>query len=592
MIREREVNNWGMGMALTLRQKLIILYFLTVSVPLVVLILILPYFYQNLFDRQTSELYEGTLTSLTSNVEMYLDELERVTITPYLINDVMVGMKLKASNRYDEASEYSKHMAERSLRFTLPNQLRNTRKEILGTILVLADGSVYPINNSNLTAAEPIPDFPYEQQDWYRKAVEQDGKVVYISSHPQDYFGSDRKVFSVARLLKDPDSGKPLGVIMADAENIILENIVKSVHFNVTTIVAILDENKKPLFVNQPLDDSMLAQLAAGEETITGPDDTYRAVVKTMDTSGWSIAVLFSNREFQSKLTWIYRVGALFAAGGIVFTMLLNLALTRWIVHPFKDMVRLMKKVKHGDLDQQFNIRGRDEIAQLGSALNSMIAQLKDLIDREFRAELGKRNAEFRALQSQIQPHFLYNTLNGLIGLNRSGQHRLLEKAILSLSGMLRYTLEHEDTTTLAHEMAFLQQYCELQKLRFGERLEYRLEYEPALAECQLPKLVLQPLIENALIHGIEPLSTSGKLLVRAERRMAGEHKDEPWLYLRIEDNGVGFDHTASEEGVGIANVRERLVLFDSRASLEVRGAKDKGTVAEMWIPAREVSFR
>jgi len=205
---------------------------------------------------------------------------------------------------------------------------------------------------------------------------------------------------------------------------------------------------------------------------------------------------------------------------------------------------------------------------------------------------LGKRNAEFRALQSQIQPHFLYNTLNGLIGLNRSGQQRLLEKAILSLSGMLRYTLEHEDMTTLADEMVFLKQYCELQKLRFGDRLEYDFDLQPEAASCQLPKLVLQPIVENAIIHGIEPLGTTGKLTVRAEQRTDAVDNDNRLVYIRIEDNGTGFDRGLKQEGVGIANVRERLYLFDRSSRLDVNTVTGKGTVVEIWIPAKEMNYR
>ncbi|OUM95103.1 MAG: hypothetical protein A9Z00_12325 [Thermobacillus sp. ZCTH02-B1] len=576
-------------MTLTLRQKLVVLYLLTVAVPLVVMIAILPAYYRDLFNRQTSELYEGTLSSLTSNVEIYLDELERLTIMPYLSNDVMVAMKLRADGRFDEASEYSRHLAERALRFTLPNQLRQTRNDILGTILVLADGSVYSVNNTN-QPVEPDPDYPYERQEWYRKAVEHDGRVAYISSHPQDYFGSDRQVFSVARLLKDPDSGRPLGVMMADADNIILENIIRNVRFNVTTIVAVLDENNRPLYANRPLTDAMLAQLAEGRQTVAGPDDTYRTVVKTVEKSGWKIAVLFSNREFQSKLAWLYRIGLLFAAGGVLLTLLLHVSLTRWIVRPFTDMVRVMKKVQHGDLDQQIDIRGRDEIAQLGSALNIMISRLKELIDREYRAELGKRNAEFRALQSQIHPHFLYNTLNGLIGLNRSGQHRQLEKAILSLSGMLRYTLEQADTSTLGREMDFLGAYLELQQLRFGNRLAYDLAYDPELADFRLPKLLLQPLVENAVIHGIEPLDRQGRLTIRAERVTEPDGAGGSWVRIRIEDDGAGFDIATSGEGVGVANVRERLGLFNREAKLMLRSVPGKGTTTELRIPAGEVT--
>jgi two-component system sensor histidine kinase YesM len=358
----------------------------------------------------------------------------------------------------------------------------------------------------------------------------------------------------------------------------------------VTTVVAVLDENNRPLYASRPLTDAMLAQLAKGRRTVTGPDDTYRAVVKTMEKSGWSIAVLFSNREFQSKLAWIYRIGLLFAAGGALLTLLLNVSLTRWIVRPFTDMVRVMKKVQHGDLDQRIAIRGRDEIAQLGSALNIMISRLRELIDREYRAELGKRNAEFRALQSQIHPHFLYNTLNGLIGLNRSGQGQLLEHAILSLSGMLRYTLEQSDTSTLGREMEFLEAYCGLQKLRFGDRLEFSIECPPDLADFRLPKLLLQPLVENAVIHGIEPLDRPGRLLVRAERRTGAEVGPGSWLHIRIEDNGAGFDAESSGGGVGIANVRERLLLFNREAKLRLRSSPGEGTTAELWIPAGEVN--
>jgi two-component system sensor histidine kinase YesM len=501
----------------------------------------------------------------------------------------MIGLKLKASPHYPEASDYSKYMAERAIRYMLPMQLRNTRQNILGTIILPMDGSVYQINAMDRSPL--VPDFPYSQQDWYAKAFEKDGNVAYISSHPQNYLEMDaaKQVFSVARLLKDPDSGRPLGVIMTDVANVVLANIIRENSFNTTTIVAMFDEDHKLLYTNHPLKPELMSQFFAGKTTVSGDGDSYRAVMKTMPKSGWSMVVLFSDQEFQSQLKWIYRMGALFAAGGILVTMFLNISLTNWIVKPFRKMVHVMKKVQRGDLDQRLTIHGKDEIAQLGMTLNTMISQLQELIDREFRAVLGQRNAEYRALQSQIQPHFLYNTLNGFVGLNRSGQHRLLEKCILSLSSMLRYTLEHGDMTTLREEMNFLEQYCELQRLRFQDRLTVDIGYDSDMGEIRLPKLLLQPLVENAIIHGIEPQSGAGKVEIMA-RRVRSESLEADRILIRILDNGVGFKSDDALQGVGLHNVRERLALFSKEAQLHMHSTIGVGTKIEIRIPIKDVS--
>lgn len=575
-----------MRLAFSMRFKLIILYLLTVLVPVVIIIFIFPYYFNNKFTEQTTMLSEGTLTSITRNVEMYLDDLERLTIKPYLNDDVMIALKLKASDQYEQSSEYARFMAEKSLRTNLPRQLKNTRKDILGTILLPQDGSIYIL--STVDRSIPVPDFPYQQQDWYQKAWKQDGRIAYISSHPQDYLQIDdlsKQVFSVARLLKDPDSGKPLGVIMTDAANIILENIIGEVKFNVRTIVAVLDENNKPIYSNQPLSDTLRYQLGKGQDKVEDENDTYRVVVKTMQKSGWRIAVLFSDSEFQSQLTWVYIIGAIFAGVGVLLTLFLNISLTHWIVNPFRQMVHIMKKVQRGDLDQRLTIRGKDEIAQLGFTLNNMIIQLKELIDREYRAVLGQRNAEYRALQSQIQPHFLYNTLNGFVGLNRSGQSMVLEKAILSLSSMMRYTLEHQDVTTVKAEMAFLQKYCELQQIRFQEKLHVHMGCDPRMEELHIPKLLLQPLVENAIIHGIEPLKGKGSLSIQVHLQ---EDRNERWLHINIEDNGVGFDLKEMVNSVGITNVRERLFIFDKDAAFTIQSTIGKGTKAEILMPWKD----
>jgi two-component system sensor histidine kinase YesM len=279
----------------------------------------------------------------------------------------------------------------------------------------------------------------------------------------------------------------------------------------------------------------------------------------------------------------LYLAGFLFALGGLFLTYSLFYTLSRWIVNPFQQMITVMKKVQRGDMQSRFISHGKDEIAELGDALNNMIVQLGELIEREYKAAINQRNAEYMALQSQIQPHFLYNTLNSFIALNRMGERASLEKAIYSLSNMLRYTLGPGDWATVEDEFQFLQRYCDLQRLRFQERLTVDVHYQSEVSRLRIPKLLLQPLIENALIHGIEPLTRSCRLVVRARLEQDGQ----PTLEMSVYDDGAGFNlqDTGSKRCIGLANVRERLKMAHPASSFSMTSTLSAGTEIRIAIP-------
>jgi len=201
----------------------------------------------------------------------------------------------------------------------------------------------------------------------------------------------------------------------------------------------------------------------------------------------------------------------------------------------------------------------------------------------KYKELLERREAEYEALQSQIQPHFLYNLLNDLIGLNRMGDRKSLEGALFSLKDMLRYTLEQNDWSTVAEELRFVRKYCELQKVRFQERLSVDIHCEEAAASFSIPKLILQPLVENAVIHGIEPLGGPGKLRVSARHI---QKNGASGVGILVVDNGVGFsveDHP--EDGrIGLRNVKERLLMAFPHALLKVDSEPGKGTRITMDI--------
>lgn len=191
--------------------------------------------------------------------------------------------------------------------------------------------------------------------------------------------------------------------------------------------------------------------------------------------------------------------------------------------------------------------------------------------------------ARLRALQAQLQPHFLFNTLNGIATLLRRDP-ATAEEMLLSLSELLRISLSssHRQEIPLREELDFLGRYLAIQRMRFGDRLQVAQEIEASAMDCLVPALLLQPLVENAIRHGLEPSGQPGKLRIAAARE--GE-----WLRLTLEDNGIGLPPGGrNRAGVGLANVRERLATLHGAAQeFDVANRPEGGVVVNIRLPAR-----
>jgi two-component system sensor histidine kinase YesM len=314
--------------------------------------------------------------------------------------------------------------------------------------------------------------------------------------------------------------------------------------------------------------------------------DSYVPVSTVISPAGWRLVVFLSNAEVVAKTRWIYITGILFAVSGLALTLLLFFILSRWVGHPFQEMITVMNQVQTGNLGARFKVSGNHgEIAELGKALNNMIERLNELIEREYKAVINQRNAEYRALQSQIQPHFLYNTLNSFLGLNRLNDMVGLEKAILALGGMLHYILEGDDWVALHEEIMFIQRYCELQSLRFRDRLTSQIRCDERAKEIKIPKLLLQPLVENAMIHGIEPAGRPCTMIVDVE---LSQDDSNPWVCISIQDDGQGFDSQAlvEKKGLGLTNVRDRLRIAFPEGEISVSSQVNCGTKVMIKFPA------
>jgi two-component system, sensor histidine kinase YesM len=240
-----------------------------------------------------------------------------------------------------------------------------------------------------------------------------------------------------------------------------------------------------------------------------------------------------------------------------------------------------------------------DEITELGMSFNIMIGKIRELLDSKIKEQENLKKAELRALQAQINPHFLYNTLDTIVWMAESKKTDQVIEIVTALSSFFRISLSKgKDWITIGEEIERTRSYLTIQKMRYRDIMDYEIKVDEGVLDYTILKLILQPLVENALYHGVKNKRQGGTIIVRAKR------KDENEILLEVEDNGIGFtpeklamiqeelnDDSGEiklESGFGIGNVNKRIKLYYGKQyGLSIKSEHYAGTRVTLVIPAR-----
>lgn len=279
----------------------------------------------------------------------------------------------------------------------------------------------------------------------------------------------------------------------------------------------------------------------------------------------------------------------------VILTIIVTYLITSGILRPVKMLYDATQRVSEGDLGARADIHSKDEIEILASGFNNMAENMQALIQKTKEDEQKMRQLDLRLLQEQINPHFLYNTLDTIVWLIECNQADEAVNMVVTLSDFFRLVLSRgKEIISLREEERHIRSYLEIQEVRYRDILEYDIQIDPALYDYQILKLSLQPLVENALYHGIKYKRAKGYIHISGEK--AGDV-----LHLTVRDDGIGMGEAELEElrkelkrpcretekGFGLANVNERIrMYFGSDYGMKVDSEKGKGTVVELTIPA------
>lgn len=465
------------------------------------------------------------------------------------------------------------------------------------------DTEPFAANQAGLTTGMKFSNFIHTS--YYREAIEASGSPTFGLSRPTDgiFVGDHYHKIVLSRIIKNVYTLKPAGlaVIGVDAAKIgsqYLDNSEDDVDmFVIDREGLIITASNREWIGKRDIDLPYFADNDPSltvEKRLDSTANHKQWIISHLqsETTGWYVVVVHSKRQLVKELGQILQVTMTIAVLCLVLSLMVTWLAAAAITKPLKKLSRSMRKLQTGDFSQRVFFEGNDEIGLLGHGYNLMVQRIKELINDVYASSLKQKEAELKTLQAQIRPHFLYNTLNTICWEAEKKGDKEIADMVYSLSQVFRLSLnDGRDTFTLEQEVELVRNYLFLQKNRFRERFEFEISLDESIKNYTVPKLLLQPLAENAVIHGIEPLSGSGLISVRGFRR-------DRFIVLEVQDNGVGITPDRLEElrhgllpgtslpevdsigrsGFALKNVKERLELYFAEASLDIESTEGAGT--------------
>ena len=421
-------------------------------------------------------------------------------------------------------------------------------------------------------------------------------------------------VISIIAPIKQRVTHEVIGFIVIDLDDQMIEHYYNNITIGNTGFFFVADQSGNPIFWPEarigdlPSSKTLLTHTTSPRGSFTEELNNEKQfyVYATSEMTGWSIVGIAPLKEIIADAIEIRLLILLSVGLSAIFAISLYISLTQRIIRPLQLLKAKMRKAADGYLEAKIKTSGQDEIADLSDSFNTMLENIKHLIENNNREQEQVKKAELRTLQAQINPHFLYNTLESIIWMAESGKNDNVIKLVKAMSQFFRISLNKgRDWVTIQTELEHAKSYLTIQQMRYYDILTYEIEVDDALYSYPILAMTLQPLIENALYHGIKNKRGLGKI------RVSGQIENDYYILLTVEDNGIGISSERlqhiresltlpmesssseqideeSESGFGLFNVHQRLRLyFGEPCGLILESIYGEGARVSVRIPRK-----
>lgn len=561
----------------TIRFRLYGVFVISIILPIILATVLITTFLNHKNIKSTEQQVINITNQIATNINTYNLDLRNVTNIPLLYKDM--SYVLSSFNRGYYITDILEQYKLQDNYISTITKLMFTNTNNINSICFYpsnpSNSIVYEIDKAH-AGLQTITTNNYQDNIYYKNAINNDGEIYYSDLFEKEINGLRQRFFSALRAIKDYDTQKIIGVLKIDVSFEKVEKTLKSIVTSERSFI-ILANSQNVLYSSKPYDPSFLNLILSSQGSFEMNSNHYRIISTDVSNSDWRVIYLMSEDDLAAANGMVYvlsiSVGMLtIAAAFFIFKKGSNR-----MVLDMKSIVSALGRIREGDLTTRITIDKDSELKTIAQAVNKMTIDLDSHIKQEYLAVVEQKKAEYRSLQSQINPHFLYNTLNCLLALNHMGERNKLESAILNLTKLFRYTSVSEGSVSLKTECDFLEKYINLQQIHFEDQLIYQINIDEDCEDVFIPKLVLQPLVENCIIHGMG--TNDHPMMIE----IAATYSESTEMYtILIKDNGVGFDVNDNKGHIGLSNVRERLMLWNDSVDFSIDSKQYLGTTIKI----------
>ena len=468
-------------------------------------------------------------------------------------------------------------------------------------------------NDGTLVAAAPV-DTQKEYtnvtgQEWFKEAVGQMENIHFSAPHVQNLFDDSSYryywVVSLSQAVELTNNGSTaLGVLLVDMNYSSIEQLLTKANTeSAAEYIYLTDSNgeiiyhpKQKLIYTGLYEENNNAAAGYEDGSITEEfgGEKRLVTVKTISYTGWKLVSVVPMSSFEMGLSDLRMFVILAMALTMLIIIITNQLVSARIADPLKRLNASVREWEAGNLNPKIYVGGSLEVEHLGKTLRSTVAQIQELMHDILVEQEQKRKSELDALQSQINPHFLYNTLDSIVWMIEGERYEDAVFMITQLASLFRISLSRGRTIiSIEDEIRHAKNYMNIQKIRYKNMFQISFELGDEILNCCTVKLVVQPLLENAIYYGVECMDGDGEIFVRGYRR-------EDDIYIEVRDNGLGMPKETVEgllkenhrvpkkgSGVGLLNVHNRIRLrFGSPYGLVIESVPDEGTTVRIHLPA------
>ena len=570
-----------------------VLSVLLLGAVIIITVISLSYTRQSVFEN--SSLYTQTIIQqMNQNIDSYIDYMEN---TSYLVSSNEDVQKYLFGDTADpEARDRILSQFETIL---------DSRSDILNLGIIAENGRMLINNGQRLTNQ----DLDIHSQEWYTNALEGRESVYLTSSHVQHIISGERPwVITLSRGIRNKEMGtgqEKEGVFFIDLNYNAISKLCDQSMVGNQGYAFIVDADGNIVYhpqqqqlYNELQTENIDLVMNAGSDIVTWGDGINKKMysISRSEKTGWTVVDCVRVEELLRRSNEAQSIYVLVAIGLMAVALFFSRFVAKSITLPIQRLCDSMERVQEGDFSvSDIVVDSENEIGSLTKSFNVMTQRIHELMAQNIWEQEAKRKSELKALQSQINPHFLYNTLDSIIWMAEGKKNEEVVLMTASLARLLRQSISNEDElVSIGQEIEYARGYLTIQKMRYKDKLEFWIEVEPSILNIRLIKLVLQPVIENAIYHGLKYKESRGLLLVKGFMKNGN-------AVLQVIDDGVGMDQETLDHiyerhkvdyhsnGVGIYNVQKRLQLYyGNEYGIVYESKPGEGTTATITIPGQQ----